>query len=372
MSRWRSVLRSAPWFLLATVCWTQALAAYGGFAGIALGGASRWGSLPLALLGIGLAGVAIVSRPRTLGMGAIAGIIGGVTLVAGISACTHLYPDRRFLPPEAGAKPDASFTVTALAGDGDALWIAPRARSSGVVVLVHGTGNDRLYGFWYLIDALVARGYSVLTANLPGHGRGGTDTFDLAACRARLDALASRARQLGSPVFVLGQSLGGALVLDAVARRADFAGFIAVSAPLEVHVGATMLRELGALTRPAVYRALRYGTIADVLPAAGSFRRAEFPVRVHGTQSYVHAIAEVVSEMALANRLAALATPSVPVLLVHGEQDGVVSIAQARGTASALHGRADALFGESVHHLDPLFDEAIVRSVVDWIAAHTD
>jgi pimeloyl-ACP methyl ester carboxylesterase len=73
--------------------------------------------------------------------------------------------------------------------------------------------------------------------------------------------------------------------------------------------------------------------------------------------------------MALASRLEALAGPSAPVLLIHGERDGVVPIAQARSTASALGGRANVLFGEAGHHLDPLFDEAIVRFVIDWIDA---
>lgn len=365
----RRTLCAGLLFLLATLCLIQALAAHGGFVGIALLYIPRGASLPLALLGLGLAGAALAVRPQALVRSVLVGLLVGAGSVVLVSACTRVYPDRRFLPQYAGSLPEAPYTVTALAQEGGTLWIEPRSRSTGVVVLVHGTGNDRLFGFWYLIEALVMRGYSVLTANLPGHGRGGSDLFELSACRARLDALAVQARQRGGPIYVLGQSLGGSLVLDAAARQAGFDGFIAVSAPLEVHVGSALLRELGALVRPAAYRALRYGTIADVLPAAGSFRRDEFPVRISGENSYVHAISRAVMQLSLAERLAALPASAAPVLLVHGEQDGVVPFAQALRTRAALKGRADALYAASLHHLDPLFDEALVGSVLDWLDA---
>jgi alpha-beta hydrolase superfamily lysophospholipase len=220
------------------------------------------------------------------------------------------------------------------------------------------------------LDADVA----VLTANLPGHGVGGTDWFTLQACRRRITALVTLARKLSdAPVIVLGQSLGAALVLDAWASQVSFDAAIAISAPISVHVGLGLVRELGALTNKATWSTLRYGTLAEVIPAAGSFRRREFPVRVDGGASYVDAVARAVTEMALVERLQLASARRIapPVLLVHGRSDGVVPFAQAETIAQALGHHQTPLFRDGIHHLDPLFDEPTLAAIRAWMTSRT-
>ncbi len=346
-----TALFAAAWFLV-----LQVAAARARLIGVALGPSlgARAGCVAAAL-----GALAVWASPSWL-VAAPVGAALALVVTAALTARRRLDPDARFTPGGPG--------VTSLDAGGAALRLDPAGPVKAAVVLVHGTGNDRLYGFWYLIDALRGAGYRVVTAHLPGHGRGGDDRFGVVEARARIDALGAAARDdHDGPVIALGQSLGGALVLDAVARGAAFDAFVAVSAPCEVAPGAAVLRELGALRRAAVYRTLRYGSLLEVLPAAGSFRRAEFPVRVAGSGSYVDAVKRAVAELALVDRLRAAGGSLGPTLLVHGLDDGVVPVAQARALADAMGDAADVMLVPGVHHLDPLFDAALVEAVVRWL-----
>lgn len=352
-------------FALATAAVLQALAAHFGLVGVALVRRRTHWFAPLAwLVAAALAACSFVANGALL-PGILLGLSLGIAVTLAGSALARVRPDARFLASD----PGGAFTVTRPEGNGGVVFIEPAGDAcAGVVVLVHGTGNDRLYGLWYLIERLTGARYAVLTAHLPGHGRDGADLFDLASCRARVDALGALARGKNrGPVVALGQSLGGALVLDAVVRGADFDAFIAVSSPDTGELGASMARELGALAHAAIYRTLRYGTVAEVLPAAGSFRRSEFPVRFEGAGSYVDAVGGAVRELDLRTRLRSVPPTGARVLVVHGEDDGVVPVAHARALAEALGPRGEGRFVRGVHHLDPLFDARLVGSILEWI-----
>lgn len=258
------------------------------------------------------------------------------------------------------------------------------ARQGTVVVLAHGGGNDRLYGMWYLVDCLTRRGLQVLTAHLPGHGRGGQDVFTLEAGRGRLDLLVTRARELAGQgrVVILGQSLGASLALDLTARGVPVDAVVSVSAPVTLNLGPGLLRELCAFFRPAVYGALAYGNPYEALPAVGWFKREAFPIRVcdeinpHAgvissraqrkppDVSYVRAFEQALSQMALDRRLQ---TDGCPVLLVQGDRDGVVPAEQARCLAQIMGKRARLLAYTRVTHLDGLLDRRVVGDILQWV-----
>jgi alpha-beta hydrolase superfamily lysophospholipase len=240
-----------------------------------------------------------------------------------------------------------------------------------VVVIAHGGGNDRLFGLSYVIDSLLDRGAAVITADLPGHGRQGQDKFSLAACRSRLDAMVSEARRIpgADRVLLLGQSMGGALALDALVRGTNVDGVVSVSAPAELNIGASILRELKALARPSIYRALAYGNLLESLPAVGRFKRKEYPVRITGDLHYLDAFAQAVQAMDLPNRLRRNGTHNRPALLVHGRDDGIIPVEQAYRLSRALGERAELQVFDNVTHLDPLFNRQVVEKVIDWIGA---
>jgi pimeloyl-ACP methyl ester carboxylesterase len=237
------------------------------------------------------------------------------------------------------------------------------------VVLVHGGGNDRLHGLWYLAETLLQRGHQVVTAHLPGHGRGGTDRFTLEACRRRLDRLVSAAPE--RPVVVLGQGLGGALALDQLVRGdAEVDGVITVSAPalsasMALNVGLRVLGELRGLLGGSIHRALAYGNPWEVVPAGVTFKRGAFPVRVE-RGSCSEAFVRVVQALELVDRLPRR-QGDAPVLLIHGMRDRVVPHEQARMLAEALGSGVELWIYPRVTHLDSLLDPQVVAEVVQFI-----
>lgn len=233
------------------------------------------------------------------------------------------------------------------------------------MVIVHGGGSDRFYGLWYLLAFLLDRGHRVMTANLPGHGVGGKDHFTLEAARHRLDEMISAAHSLGesSRIVLLGQSLGASLALDAVVRGAAVRAVVAISPIVQLRVRWSMLGELGALGAD-VARALEFDTLKRVIPPMGPFGRTRFPVRIAGGGSYVDAFAGAIRTLRLLRRLRRTANMP-PLLIVHGEKDGIVPVSQAECLGRAVGATPFLVSGR--HHLDLLWNGDVVRRIDRWI-----
>lgn len=304
--------------------------------------------------------------------------LSGAAMAVGAACFLHRDPERRFRPPGGKGLRAESLPIADHA-DAKPLLLSPDPgppdhRERCVVVFAHGGGNDRLFGMWYLADALLAAGHTVLAGHLPGHGRGGTDRFALSEARTRIDALVAEATRIGdgAPVAVVGQSIGAAVALDQLARGVAPGAVVAVSAPADgLGVGARLATEALALLRPPAYHALRYGNPYAILPAAGGFKRRLYPIRVRPGESYLDTFDRVVKEMELPRRLAEATDGSA--LLVHGGLDGVIPVQQVHLLADALGDRAELAVFDRATHLDPLLDREIVGRILDWLdglAAH--
>lgn len=357
----------------------DALVASRGILGLALLRSAR-GVVARAVVGV----LAIVGVAADVGADhALVGSLAGAAALLVVSALRRLDPDARYVVPGAAT----TWQTELLAGAGQPVCVRPRGPVRGAIVIAHGTGNDRIFALWALIDAAVERGWCVVTAHLPGHGRGSTDVFSAAAARERVAALAATARTLsaGGPVVLVGQSLGAAVSLDVLADGAApgrapptqvMDACVAVSAPLQVKVGWRVLLELAIVTRPGAFVALRYGTLREVLPAMGRFRREAFPIRTASSASYPAVVGQALAGLDLPARLTAARGRVPPVLLVNGTMDGLVSLADAQVYADALGATAleDATRGTTacwwvpgVCHADPLLDPAVLAGMFAWI-----
>ncbi len=142
----------------------------------------------------------------------------------------------RSLPSDPGEVdvPFSEWTLDLPGGIRLPVWDVPGLRADGpVLVLVHGWGRSRLTWLPHLGDWR-RRGSRVVMLDLRGHGDaepdgaglGDTDVDDLIALLSRLDAPA------GTPVVVVGRSLGATVSILAAAESDRIDGVVAV-APYE-------------------------------------------------------------------------------------------------------------------------------------------
>ncbi len=294
------------------------------------------------------------------GLAAAGGAV-GLLLALLLPALRPLDPDRELLaratPLEVAGHPDAGTHVLRPAG-------TPRA----AVLVCHGGGNDRTFALWQVVPPLLERGFAVVLFHLAGHGRGGADLLDLTSFRARFDAVReAAAREVPGPLVALGQSMGGALVLDAVARGVPLSGAVTVSAISRLELGWRVLRELGMVLHRPAWNAVRHSSVLRLLPLPGSGNRRRFPVRVEGGGSHLAVFDAMLRALDLERRLATAPVP-YPLLLVHGTDDAIVPVEQGRALARAL-GPSRAVYLElpGRHHLDPLFDDALIARIGDFV-----
>ena len=316
-----------------------------------------------------------------------------------------LLPTARPLSPDADLLENATALEVAGHPDAKAVVLRPQGTPRAVVVVCHGGGNDRTFALWHAVPRLVGRGFAVVLFHLPGHGRGGTDLLDLASFRARFDAVCEAAARVarghgrtrtdtdahgpgpiaGSagdpssvevrvgpcpsvPLVALGQSLGGALVLDALCRGVPLDAAVTVSAITRLELGPRIARELFMVAHAPAWNAVRYDSVLRLLPLPGSRNRERYPVRVAAGEGHLEVFDRVLRSLDLEQRLAR-ATVKCPLLLVHGTDDAVVPVEQGRGLAKALRERATYLELPGRHHLDPLFDAALADRICDFVDA---
>lgn len=254
-------------------------------------------------------------------------------------------------------------------GAADALIFRPAAPPSWCVVLVHGGGNDRMLGFWGLIAVFLERGLAIATAHLPGHGAGGGDTFTVEKTRQRIDALVGLAGAAsGAPrVAVLGQSMGGAFVLDQLARGSSPHAVVAVSVPLALAMGWRAYGELLAVARPGNWH-LANQVPLGVLPLVfGRHARTHYPVRLATGDDMVAAYREALVDLDLERRLAHDGFTPRPTLLVHGRRDGIAPVAHGQRVAAALAARAELRVFPTARHVEILVRPDVVSAIADWL-----
>lgn len=219
-------------------------------------------------------------------------------------------------------------------------WRPDDGEPAGVLVLVHGLGDHSgLYPF--LVEHLVARGWAVHAYDQRGNGRspgrrGHVDRW--ADFREDLDRFLAEvaAEEPGRPRFLLGNSLGGLVVLEyAVGRSAALAGVIAV-APALTLAGVPAPLLLAGRIMSALWPSFTLETGLDLSGIARDPGLAQLIVA--DPLFHRKASARLSTEIAGAMRrvLDGAAGFRSPLLLVHGGADRMVPPAGTRELARRL------------------------------------
>ena len=264
-----------------------------------------------------------------------------------------------------------------------------------VLVAVHGLGGSAIN--WDLISDTLTSEVRVLALDLPGHGRtaGLGRTTDVHA-NQRLVAEFIR-RVVDRPVVVMGNSMGGLIaVLQATSNPAGTQGLVLVSPALPL-VGVQLtdvrlLLEFLVIMTPGLGRLVlgtwgRFATAEmqvermlhkvmhdpaslpeDALAAA----LAEARSRQHfkdTARDFVEATRSVISFTHTRQYARQLRQLRMPVLLLHGSQDKVVSVRSAVAAASR-HPQWNLQVFHGVGHVPQIeVPDRTAEAIVQWLRA---
>ncbi|MEO1002680.1 MAG: alpha/beta fold hydrolase [Cyanobacteria bacterium J06638_7] len=289
-------------------------------------------------------------------------------------------------PAAAAAGPLALHCWRPPAGEAGSVAVRPWA----VLGLVHGIGSHG-GSFEALAEALTPAGLILVAVDLPGHGRSPRRRGDVRGwdeLRAAVDLLLQRVDQEapGLPCFLLGHSLGGAIVLDAAERRAQRLAGVVVSNPaLAVEPSGPLrlrllLARLLAGVSPGFTLATGITTAAAAHDPAVCARIAADPLR-HDRCSAALAVAWQRRSSAL---MAAAPRFPLPLLVLQSSADGVISAAAVQHYVQRI--REGALQQEGSrppdvtlqlydHSLHELLDDGerlvVIARLLAWLRAHT-
>ncbi len=275
-------------------------------------------------------------------------------------------------------------SVTLAAADGTSLacyrWSPAGPAPRGAAVIVHGLG-EHLGRHRALAERLAGAGWLVLGCDLRGHGRSGGARGHVARFDDYLDDLMlvlASARQAapGLPLLLVGHSLGALIALRFVERRRvpDLGGLVLSGIGLRPVLRAPAWKRV--IGHVGVWIAPRLAVDNEIDPAALS--RDPDIQRAYLDDALVHRVVTPrwFREFETARRaaLADAARVSVPVLLVHGEADAIVSAEGSRRLAEALSGAEVTLrvYPGARHEVftDPACPEALA-DLETWVAAET-
>ena len=202
------------------------------------------------------------------------------------------------------------------------------------VLLVHGWGGRgaQLSGF---VEPLVARGFSVVTFDAPGHGAAEPGVVTIPEMTAALRAVAATQRPL--------------------------AGLVA-------HSGGAMV------AARALYEGLHASTVVFVAPAAELEGFATWFARGLGLSPRVAALMRERVEERVGKPWSALDITTLgpaltaPLLVVHDRGDAEVPWQQGRLVAHSWGGRAEVLETDGLGHRRILRDPRVIATAADFVA----
>jgi alpha-beta hydrolase superfamily lysophospholipase len=259
-------------------------------------------------------------------------------------------------------------------GETAALRLTPAAGAAARAVVVHGAGNDAVYLLLELFRALLRGGVEVFAFDVDGHGTESTTVFDAETVRGCVaEAVAEAERPGALPLHLVGHSLGGALVLDALASGVPrVASAAALTAPLEVHLGPrTIVSELAGFFRRETLSQREHHGLWGLVPAFGPVKRASYPFRrvdaEGGPFGYVGTVRRLLRVMRLEERAASI---RVPTLLVYSRGDHLAGHADGEILAARIP-ECELLTLERPSHYGVAFAPAGVRRTTEWILQRT-
>ncbi len=270
--------------------------------------------------------------------------------LVGLLVLTRLIERYFFYPDHASySRPEdfgLSYEVVAFAArDGSRLhgwWLPAKGVAKGVILHLHGNAAN-VSNHLPLVAWLPAAGYHVLTFDYRGYGDSeGSPTLDgvVEDAQAALAFLLARSESAGLPVFVVGQSLGGATAIRA----------LAAPSPARRRVCGLVVDSAFASYRQVATEAVRQSVVLIPLVAVAKYG---LPPPEQDPQRLI-------------GRLA------MPVLLLHGRDDTVIPFRHSQQLlAAAAEPKALVAIADG-RHVDGMERPAVQERLLAFFAASHD
>ncbi len=252
---------------------------------------------------------------------------------------------------------------------------SPAGTPKAAVALVHGLG-EHIGRYTHVAEALTARGYALLGFDLRGHGKSGGRRGHTPSYDALLDDIAAFLAQVetrlpGRPRFLYGHSLGGNLVINyPLLRKPDLAGVIATGPWLRI-----------AFAPPPALVALAK-LMNAIAPGFAQNNRLD----IHGLSHDAAVVTAYANDALVHDRISArmflslytsglwalehAAEFPLPLLLMHGAEDPIVSAEASREFAERAGGNVTLKLWEGAYH--EIHNEAVKPEVFKLMLAWLD
>jgi pimeloyl-ACP methyl ester carboxylesterase len=228
--------------------------------------------------------------------------------------------ERRVLPNHANHRKNSYFVLSQPNPE-------MAANQKNLMLVLHGTGNDAWFPQIEMVRQSLKRGFTVVAANLPGHGAGDASLLDCDDLGSFVDQLISDVeREMNfHNIFLWGHSLGAAAIIELLtmhATRRPITGAILVAMPTQPRLSLAVIASELILPFLKTFWQLRatYGFLGT-FPAFGRFKRQQFPIRLDPKYQCESCIKVVSNWYAQRDWLQQCKTISIPILLIHGGLD---------------------------------------------------
>ncbi|MFC9789127.1 alpha/beta hydrolase [Rhodococcus sp. NPDC127528] len=248
------------------------------------------------------------------------------------------------------------------------VW-TPDGPPVAVLVLAHGFGEHaRRYD--HVVERLVGLGLAVYAPDHRGHGRSGGKRVELKAWTDFTDDLhrlvgIATTEHRGLDLYLLGHSMGGAIALSYALDHQDLLTGLILSGPavdvttgvpgVVVEVGKVVGRVLPSLPVQSLD-----ANLVSRDPAVVAAYKAD-PLVHHGKVPAGIARGLIVNAESLPERLPTL---RIPLLLLHGSEDGLVNVNGSRMIAATV-GSDDLTYTEYPGLYHEVFNEPEREQVLD-------
>jgi hypothetical protein len=335
----------------------EALVTQAGLRGLSWGG----GRLGL-VAGLGLAARARPGALPLLSMLPVAAMV-----QPGLAALRRraLNPKLQLTPGSYNNRVIERIELEAAHGPVPGLHIVPHGGTQAAVCVAHGSGCDKSFYAWRLVEALIERGIAVLLIDLDGHG----ESVRAQAYPEIIESVAGPARWLRAryaQVGLLGMSLGGAVTARAVAEGAPCDALVLWAAPPRLRLSAAEYRRVQIseglrIARPTLLHLFRDGAPQHVVRAwQTSGIRATI-----GTWDLFEALDLLGS---LAHISAQVKRP--PLLLYYAGRDAVLHPGSGEEVGQATAGWSEFRLIRRASHVSLAIEPEVIRGTVEWLGQH--